>query len=139
MEQLTGYGGGKRLAASMIDNTLAIPLAVAIAATIPSSATVVRVVFLVLTYLLYFIVQEAIWWQTLGKRMMGLVVLASNGDAPGWGGATIRALCRLVEVNPALLGGLPAALTILFSEKKQRIGDMAGNTVVVLRSDLESS
>jgi uncharacterized RDD family membrane protein YckC len=37
----------------------------------------------------------------------------------------------LVEANPLLLGGLPAGIAILASERNQRLGDLAAGTLVV--------
>jgi uncharacterized RDD family membrane protein YckC len=39
-----------------------------------------------------------------------------------------------VEVNPILLGALPAALAGVFSKRHQRFGDMLGGSVVVRRT-----
>jgi uncharacterized RDD family membrane protein YckC len=47
----------------------------------------------------------------------------------------VRTLARLVEVNPLLLGALPAGIAILSSSRRQRIGDWLANTVVVRRDD----
>jgi uncharacterized RDD family membrane protein YckC len=43
----------------------------------------------------------------------------------------IRSGLRIFEVNPLLLGGLPAGLVIIASQRKQRIGDLLAGTVVV--------
>jgi len=43
---------------------------------------------------------------------------------------------RLVEVNPLLLGGLPAGIAVAMSRRRQRLGDMLAGTYVVRRKDL---
>jgi uncharacterized RDD family membrane protein YckC len=40
-------------------------------------------------------------------------------------------LLRILEVNPLLIGALPASIAILSSKRRQRIGDMLAGTVVV--------
>ena len=37
----------------------------------------------------------------------------------------------VIEVNPLLLGGLPAGLVVIATERKQRIGDLLAGTLVV--------
>jgi uncharacterized RDD family membrane protein YckC len=44
---------------------------------------------------------------------------------------------RLVEVNPLLLGALPAGISILATERKQRIGDLQAGTVVVHQNQIQ--
>jgi len=46
-------------------------------------------------------------------------------------GALIRGTLRIFEVNPLFLGGLPAGLVIIASQRKQRIGNLLARTVVV--------
>jgi hypothetical protein len=43
-------------------------------------------------------------------------------------------LFRLLEVNPLLLGDLPAGISIVSSRDRQRIGDRVAGTVVIPRS-----
>lgn len=54
-----------------------------------------------------------------------------DGSRCDWKASLIRGGLRILEVNPLLLGGLPAGIAILSSERKQRIGDMIAGTVVV--------
>jgi uncharacterized RDD family membrane protein YckC len=79
----------------------------------------------------YYPITEGIWGKTLGKAATGLMVVDENGDPPGIGKACIRTLARLVEVNPFLLGGLPAALVVGLTPTRQRLGDLFANTYVV--------
>jgi len=64
------------------------------------------------------------------------VVRKLDGSPCDWKAALIRGALRLVEVNPILLGGLPAGLAIIASARKQRIGDMLAGTLVV-RNDVQ--
>jgi len=87
--------------------------------------------FFIFIYLAYFVVLEALWSRTLGKFVQGLVVRKLDGNRCDWTAALIRGFLRVFEVNPLLLGGLPAGLVIIASERKQRIGDMLAGTIVV--------
>jgi uncharacterized RDD family membrane protein YckC len=100
-------------------------------AFVPESLPQVKAVFFVLVYLAYFVVLEALWSRTLGKFFQGLVVRKLDGNPCDWKAALIRGSLRIFEVNPLLLGGLPAGLVIIASERKQRIGDLLAGTVVV--------
>jgi len=81
--------------------------------------------------ILYFPVCEAFWGRTLGKLLTGLVIIDRDGQPPGIGKALLRTLLRLIEVNPFLVGGIPAGIAVLASQHRQRLGDMAARTYVV--------
>ncbi len=83
-----------------------------------------------LLYLVYFFVCEAVFSTTPGKALYGLRVLQLNGERCTWQCALIRTATRLLEVNPLLLGGLPAGIAVIYSRRHQRIGDMLAGTVV---------
>lgn len=78
----------------------------------------------------YAIMLEWYWnGQTLGKRVVGLRVMDIRGLRLRFGQIAIRNLLRAVDSLPLfyLLGGLIS----LFSRHGQRLGDLAGNTIVV--------
>ena len=70
----------------------------------------------------------ALWY--LRKRLFGLRISLLSGERCGWARAAIRTILRVFEVNPSLLGGLPAALGGSFTKRHQRVGDLLGGTVV---------
>lgn len=72
---------------------------------------------------------EGYYGQTLGKHLRGIVVVNGDGSAVGWFGAIVRNLLRIVDALPAfyLIGIVAAYLT----DNHQRLGDLAGSTVVV--------
>lgn len=90
---------------------------------------------------LYFLALFAIQWgyalvlewrwhgQTVGKRIVGTRVLASNGLAISFGQAALRNLLRMVDILPGgyLLGGVSA----LLDARGRRLGDIAADTIVV--------
>lgn len=86
--------------------------------------------------LAYFPVMEAKWGRTLGKMATGTIVVDCDGGRPGVWQVVIRTLFRLFEVNPLVMGGLPAGITLLCTATRQRLGDMAAGTYVVLFEDV---
>ncbi len=120
-----------RLIAVFIDHFIAFALMMIAVALVPESLPLVKAVFFFVIYLAYFVVLEALWSRTLGKFFQGLVVRKLDGSPCDWTAALIRGGLRIVEVNPLLLGSLPAGLVIIASERKQRIGDLLAGTVVV--------
>lgn len=94
------------------------------------------VVPLVLAVVLgYFPWLEGKYGVTAGKYLVGVRVVDNEGNPPGLGKACIRTLLRLIEVNPVLLGGLIAGITVMASRNRQRLGDMAAGTYVLLKDD----
>ena len=75
----------------------------------------------------YYIGLEGTSGQTLGKKAMGLRVVALDG-ALTWGKVVVRNLLRIVDGLPFLY--LVGVISIAVSKKHQRIGDMAAQTVV---------
>jgi uncharacterized RDD family membrane protein YckC len=79
----------------------------------------------------YFLVMETLWGRTVGKFVAGTIVLTSEGELPGFWRVLIRTVFRLIEVNPILLGGVPAGIAVLATPNKQRLGDLAAGTYVI--------
>jgi uncharacterized RDD family membrane protein YckC len=121
----------RRLFAAGVDNLLAMFVALLVASRLPERPAGGAMSVAVVTYLVYFFVQEGIWSRTLGKRFFGLEICRLNGERCGWTAAAIRTATRILEANPALLGGLPAALAGSVSRRHQRFGDMLSGSVVV--------
>ncbi len=76
----------------------------------------------------YFIVMEAAFGYTLGKRVFGLRVVDENGEPIGWGQSAGRNLMRVVDL---LFWGLVGILSMNSSELCQRLGDRVARTYVV--------
>jgi uncharacterized RDD family membrane protein YckC len=89
--------------------------------------------------LLYFPILEAFWGVSLGKLVTGLRVVDKSGRPPGVVKAIVRTLLRLLEVNPLLLGGIPAGIAVLATKRKQRLGDMAADTYVLSRRKIREA
>lgn len=128
---VVGEASKERFIAAFVDNLIGFALMLAVAILIPEGFPIIKVTFYILIYFAYFIVFEALWSRTLGKYFQGLIVRKLDGSRCDWKAALIRSALRLVEINPILLGGLPAGLIIISSERKQRLGDILAGTVVV--------
>jgi uncharacterized RDD family membrane protein YckC len=83
----------------------------------------------------YFPVMESLFGKTAGKFVTFTRVVNSKGEKPSWGQSIVRTLFRLLEVNPLLMGGIPAGIAVLASSNRQRLGDMVANTYVLRDKD----
>lgn len=128
---ITGDASKARVLAAFIDHLIAFALMLFVVALISDNLPVVKAVLFFLVYLTYFFLLEALWSCTLGKFFQGLMVRKLDGSRLDGKAALIRSLLRIVEVNPLLLGGLPAGIAIMSSKQNQRIGDLLAGTVVV--------
>ena len=86
--------------------------------------------------LAYFPVTETLWGRSLGKLATGLIVVDKTGARPAFWRVLIRTVLRLVEVNPFLIGGVPAGICVIATKHKQRLGDLAAGTYVIPVKDL---
>lgn len=66
---------------------------------------------------------------TPGKMVIGLRVMNANGTPVGWTGSLIRNLIRFVDMLPGCY--LFGCISVMLSRNFQRLGDLAGGTVVV--------
>jgi len=128
---MIGDASKARLIAAFIDHLIAFALMMLAVAFVPESLPLVNATLCFLIYLAYFVVLEGLWSRTFGKFFQGLMVRKVDGTVCDWKAALIRGGLRLIEVNPLLLGGLPAGLVIIASARKQRIGDLLAGTLVV--------
>jgi uncharacterized RDD family membrane protein YckC len=67
--------------------------------------------------------------RTPGKRWSGLRVVCDDGAALTFRASALRNVLRLVDLLPGLY--LVGAIAIFASDSNQRLGDMAGGTIVV--------
>ena len=77
----------------------------------------------------YFVLTEGKYGQTVGKRALGLVVVTEDGEAIGYRDALVRNVLRVVDALPAFF--LLGAALIAVTERGQRVGDLAAETIVV--------
>ncbi|MAT69089.1 MAG: hypothetical protein CMJ58_06140 [Planctomycetaceae bacterium] len=125
----------QRYLAASLDNAVALMLAIAtgIAVTqlLGAEDRPVQLSSAVVVYLAYFLAFEVLWSRTPGKLLTGLKVVGPSGEPCTGRQAVVRTVARLVEVNPILLGALPAAIAIMTNKHRQRLGDRLAETFVV--------
>ena len=78
----------------------------------------------------YFAAFEAVWnGQTPGKRMIGLRVIHASGRPVSVFEAILRNIIRIADQLPGIYA--VGILSVLLTERSQRLGDIAAGTVVV--------
>jgi len=77
----------------------------------------------------YYIYLEGQYGQTIGKMALDIVVVTEDGDPIEYGPAAVRTLLRIVDVLPAFY--LIGFVAVLVTDRKQRLGDIIADTVVV--------
>ena len=88
------------------------------------------ILLLLIFSLCYYIFFESLSGATLGKRMVGIRVIAEEGTELGVGAALVRNLLRPVD---ALFFYLVGAIFALASARGQRLGDRAAHSMVIRR------
>jgi len=119
--------------AAVLDNVLSAVLSIVVAKQLPTDWIALQIVTMVVVYLGYYFVFESLLSTTPGKLLTGLKILSFDGERCTVKQILIRTSFRLLEVNPFLLGGLPAAARIVCTRDKQRFGDKLAGTIVVFR------
>lgn len=138
-------GVGSRFAALLIDYMIqgALLLLVVIAMSLAgasvdlsglesynSTAVAIGIVLIFVITSGYFIFFEMILnGQTPGKKVMKLRVIKQNGEPVSFFDSFLRNILRIADMLPSLY--LTGALFIVFTKNYKRIGDFAGNTIVV--------
>ncbi|MCF7956231.1 MAG: RDD family protein [Phycisphaerae bacterium] len=77
----------------------------------------------------YFITLDALSGQTIGKKVMGLQVVTTDGQPINFAISFGRTLLGILDFLPNLF--IAGFITMLVSKKNQRLGDMAVGTVVI--------
>lgn len=130
IEIVPGVAGKDRFFAATFDELFIVIAGLATATAIPNDQIAWRGAALVAIFFGYFLLFEALVGSTPGKLVFGLWVRRLEGGPCSWQQAAVRTLARVFEVNPVLFGALPAAIAILASGNRQRLGDMLAGTVV---------
>lgn len=81
-----------------------------------------------LVFFAYFIGLEGKYGQTAGKRLLNIVVVKEDGSSCTMGSSAIRNILRIID---GIAGYLLGLVVILLTDRSQRVGDLAGGTVVV--------
>jgi uncharacterized RDD family membrane protein YckC len=133
-------GLGSRFAAQLIDNVIAIPIALlaflGYSAVVVSSATSAQGImlgafgayaFAVFVYFGYFLISEAVsGGRTPGKTALGLRVIQLDGSSPTFSAILARNLVRVLD----WIAGI--GIVVMFVQPlSRRLGDLVAGTVVV--------
>ncbi len=129
-----GYRAGtaylrRRFGALFIDGLVCLPLMIPCAALMGGTGPDATLLYLS-AYVVYFFLFEFFTGQTIGKRAAGLCVAREDGKPLDATGVGARNALRVIDYLPGvpLVGALFMALT---GERRKRLGDLAGRTVVV--------
>jgi uncharacterized RDD family membrane protein YckC len=125
----------RRWGATWVD-FLAFAGAIASTFVLPERFQSIAILFVGALILAYYPVLEHRFGMTLGKLVCRVKVVDARGGLPSWSQTIVRTVLRFFEVNPALLGGVPAGIAVLASKNHQRLGDMAAGTFVLRAEDL---
>ena len=79
-------------------------------------------------FFLYFVILEGHMGQTIGKMVTGIKVVKENGDPCDMKASLIRNILRIID---GIFIYIVGAVIIAVTDKNQRLGDLAGKTVVV--------
>jgi uncharacterized RDD family membrane protein YckC len=97
----------------------------------PSQAAVATA----LSQVVYATILEAYWGQTVGKRLVGIVVVTPGLEPIGLRRSFVRNTLRLVDSIPVYLY-LVGVVSIMLSPQRQRLGDRLAGTMVLRESTL---
>jgi len=126
-------GIGERLIATIVDIAISfgyIFVVAMIVRALPYNTNFPIYLFIILSlpYFFYSLIMETIFnGQTPGKRVMGTKVIHADGSQPTFTSYFLRWLLYYVDLYFSCVG----LLFILFSNKSQRLGDIAAGTVVI--------
>jgi uncharacterized RDD family membrane protein YckC len=131
--ELTLAGLGSRFVAEVIDVVLEV-LVLALAAVALDIVGLLGIaVFAILAVVVVFgyhpLFELCAGGRTPGKRRGGLRVVERGGGAIGVRASLVRNILRIVDFLPALY--LIGSVAILVTPRNQRLGDLAGGTLVV--------
>jgi len=138
--QFVGRAGGGRFLAAQIDHGFGVVLFLAVGMNVVEIVGNIPAGIAALTaYLGYYFLPEWLLGATVGKALFSLRVKQLSGEPCTARQIAVRTAMRLVEVNPFLLGALPAGISILSTKRRQRLGDLLAGTIVVRRNDLNET
>ena len=96
---------------------------------IPAGAGLWMILTFIVEWFYYVVFEVAMDGQSIGKRLLGLRVVKVAGHPIGFYESVLRNLLRAADILP--LTYAVGALSVLFTRRFQRLGDLAAGTVVV--------
>jgi uncharacterized RDD family membrane protein YckC len=129
-------GLGSRFIAAAVDTTIRLAVigaVVGVMSALGAGSTALIIALVVLSFLALFAYDIAfeVWagGRTPGKRWSSLRVLMADGQPVSFGPSAVRNLMRIVDEYATAL--IPGTISILVTKRSQRLGDLAGGTIVV--------
>ncbi len=129
-------GLGSRFLADLVDVAIRIVVLGAVIALLElagAPSTVVLIVLIVGAFLALFAYDVAfeVWaaGRTPGKRWNGLRVLMASGQPVTFGPSAVRNLMRVIDIWATAM--VVGSVSIVVTQRNQRLGDLAGGTIVV--------
>ena len=137
MTNLNYQGIGPRLAAQIIDAIIlsivffiiGFGMSGSVTFSFENEAAYPIIALNALIDFLYFVILEGTSGATLGKKLAKIKVVREDGSPCGIGPSFVRNILRIVNELPLLY--IIGMILISRSDKKQRLGDRVGKTVVI--------
>ncbi len=134
--ELTLAGLGSRCIGQLVDwvvKGFAILAIAALISAVGGSGFLLQAILILSTFgalFVYDIVFEMLWaGRTIGKRAASIRVVAADGGPVGFFRSAVRNLMRIIDILPGPYG--IGSISVLTTEKNQRLGDLAAGTLVV--------
>ncbi len=129
-------GIGDRVLATILDIIFMISYAIIMTGSlsfIGLKGAATTIIFIAIPISFYHLVCEIFFdGQSLGKKILKIRVMMLNGSQPAYVSYFLRWILRIVDISVSM--GAIGILTIIFSRKGQRLGDIAAGTTVIKRS-----
>ncbi|OXM13174.1 RDD family protein [Paenibacillus herberti] len=93
----------------------------------------ILLILIISPLIIYEIICEVIFQRSVGKKVMGLSIINLEGKRFGFSKIIMRNLLRMLD-HGLFLG----CIFILFTRKKQRIGDILAGAIVVDQKEFKS-
>ena len=138
-ELLVGDAGVRRHTAAGLDLLFAWVPAMVLVSAVYERGLLLAVLGFFGVFLGYFLISEGLWSTTPGKAIVGLRVLSKDGSPCTSYQVLVRNLLRLLDANPIFLGAIPGALFIMFTNRRQRLGDLVAGTIVCIPPPVQRS
>jgi len=132
--ELVLAGLGSRFLARLLDTVIQLALIFALAVGVNASGSPgwVQAIAIVLTFLVVFaydiILETLNNGRTVGKLAAGIRVVGTTGEPVRFLASAIRNIARVLDFLPLLY--LIGTITIVATERGQRVGDLAAGTIV---------
>lgn len=117
-----------RVLAFVVDHVLSIVAGAAVGLALAVGSRVLVMPGVLIGLFGYFIVLEGLWAQTVGKRVLGLVVTRPDGTPITFRQAVIRNVLRVVDGLFFYSVGL---IVMMLNERRMRLGDHVARSMVV--------